>query len=58
MSEELTWLPAWRIRELIGTGDVSPEYLNSVEMGRRDGESNPETRLSSYQLDLGLSRID
>jgi amidophosphoribosyltransferase len=40
------------------TGDVSEEYLNSVEAGRRDGESNPETRLSSYQLDLGLSRVD
>ena len=40
------------------TGDVSQEYLDNVEMGRRDGESNPETRLSSYQLDLGLSRVD
>jgi amidophosphoribosyltransferase len=40
------------------TGDVSPEYLEEVEAGRRDGESRPETRLSSYQLDLGLSRID
>jgi amidophosphoribosyltransferase len=40
------------------TGDVSQEYLDNVEMGRRDGESNPDTRLSSYQLDLGLSRVD
>jgi amidophosphoribosyltransferase len=39
------------------TGDVSQEYLDGIEM-RRDGESNPETRLSSYQLDLGLSRVD
>jgi amidophosphoribosyltransferase len=39
------------------TGDVSQEYLEGIEM-RRDGESNPETRLSSYQLDLGLSRVD
>jgi amidophosphoribosyltransferase len=40
------------------TGDVSPEYLEEIEAGRRDGESRPETRLSSYQLDLGLSRVD
>jgi amidophosphoribosyltransferase len=36
------------------TGDVSEAYLASVEAQRADGESNPETRLSSYQLDLGL----
>ncbi|HEU4623116.1 MAG TPA: amidophosphoribosyltransferase [Steroidobacteraceae bacterium] len=40
------------------TGDVSQEYLEGIENGRRDGESRPETRLSSYQLDLGLSRVD
>ena len=40
------------------TGDVSQEYLDGIEAGRRDGESRPETRLSSYQLDLGLSRVD
>jgi amidophosphoribosyltransferase len=40
------------------TGDVSQEYLDGIEAGRNDGESRPETRLSSYQLDLGLSRID
>jgi len=40
------------------TGDVSQEYLEEIEAGRRDGESRPETRLSSYQLDLGLSRVD
>src|SRR5688572_6541492 len=39
------------------TGDVSPEYLDSVAAGRNDGEST-DTRLSSYQLDLGLSRVD
>ncbi len=39
------------------TGDVSPEYLEGIESGRSDGESG-DTRLSSYQLDLGLSRID
>jgi amidophosphoribosyltransferase len=36
------------------TGDVSQEYLDGIEAGRQDGESRPETRLSSYQLDLGL----
>lgn len=40
------------------TGDVSPEYLEGVAAGRNNGESRPETRLSSYQLDLGLSKID
>jgi amidophosphoribosyltransferase len=39
------------------TGDVSQEYLDGIEQGRRDGEST-DTRLSSYQLDLGLSRVD
>jgi amidophosphoribosyltransferase len=38
------------------TGDVSQEYLDGIESGRADGESS--SRLSSYQLDLGLSRID
>ncbi|HEX6361837.1 MAG TPA: amidophosphoribosyltransferase, partial [Albitalea sp.] len=40
------------------TGDVSQEYLDGIANGRSDGESGSETRLSSYQLDLGLSRID
>ncbi len=39
------------------TGDVSQEYLDGIAAGRADGESR-ETRLSSYQLDLGLSRVD
>ena len=42
------------------TGDVSQEYLDGIAAGRSDGESRPgeETRLSSYQLDLGLQRVD
>jgi len=38
------------------TGDVSEAYLESVERNRNDGESRAgsDTRLSSYQLDLGL----
>jgi amidophosphoribosyltransferase len=39
------------------TGDVSQEYLDSIASGRGDGESS-SSRLSSYQLDLGLSRVD
>jgi amidophosphoribosyltransferase len=39
------------------TGDVSPEYLDGISKGRSDGESG-SSRLSSYQLDLGLSRVD
>ncbi len=38
------------------TGDVSPAYLAEIEASRADGES--QTRLSSYQLDLGLSTVD
>ncbi|QJR14683.1 amidophosphoribosyltransferase [Usitatibacter palustris] len=38
------------------TGDVSESYLASIEASRADGES--QTRLSSYQLDLGLSTVD
>jgi amidophosphoribosyltransferase len=40
------------------TGDVSSDYLAGVEASRHDGESNSGTRLSSYQLDLGLQAVD
>ena len=39
------------------TGDVSPEYLDQIAQGRSEGESSGG-RLSSFQLDLGLSRVD
>jgi amidophosphoribosyltransferase len=39
------------------TGDVSREYLDGIAKGRADSESGGG-RLSSYQLDLGLSRVD
>jgi amidophosphoribosyltransferase len=39
------------------TGGVSQEYLDGIEAGRNDGESD-SSRLSSFQLDLGLSRVD
>ena len=40
------------------TGDVSSDYLAGIEASRLDGESNGGTRLSSYQLDLGLTAVD
>jgi amidophosphoribosyltransferase len=40
------------------TGDVSSDYLASIEASRHDGESSSGTRLSSYQLDLGLQAVD
>ena len=40
------------------TGDVSSDYLAGIEASRHDGESNGGTRLSSYQLDLGLTAVD
>ncbi|HYC36324.1 MAG TPA: amidophosphoribosyltransferase [Usitatibacter sp.] len=39
------------------TGDVSQEYLDGIAEARSDGESG-SSRLSSFQLDLGLSRVD
>ncbi|HUQ28235.1 MAG TPA: amidophosphoribosyltransferase [Usitatibacter sp.] len=39
------------------TGDVSQAYLDGVESGRCDGESGA-SGLSSFQLDLGLQRVD
>jgi amidophosphoribosyltransferase len=39
------------------TGDVSQEYLDEIA-NARGRAAGPETRLSSYQLDLGLSRVD
>jgi len=40
------------------SGDVSSDYLAGIEASRQDGESAPGTRLSSYQLDLGLTAAD
>jgi len=40
------------------TGDVTDEYLAEVEARRHDGETHLGSRLSSYQLDLGLQTID
>src|SRR4051812_7757526 len=40
------------------TGDVTPEYLERVAVGRGLREENGAGRLSSYQLDLGLQRVN
>jgi amidophosphoribosyltransferase len=40
------------------TGDVSQDYLDQIAAVRGSRADGPETRLSSYQLDLGLSRVD
>jgi amidophosphoribosyltransferase len=40
------------------TGDVSPEYLEGIAAGRGGSDTSSDTRLSSYQLNLGLSRVD
>jgi Asp-tRNA(Asn)/Glu-tRNA(Gln) amidotransferase A subunit family amidase len=34
MSDELTWMPAWRIRELIGKQEVSPVEVTEHFLGR------------------------
>src|SRR4051812_13160966 len=40
------------------TGDVSQDYLDQIAAGRGSRGTGSDTRLSSYQLDLGLSRVD
>jgi Asp-tRNA(Asn)/Glu-tRNA(Gln) amidotransferase A subunit family amidase len=40
MSEALTWMPAWQIRELIGKGEVSPVEVTEHFLGRIE-ELNP-----------------
>jgi len=40
------------------TGDVSPEYLDRLAAGRGERTEDGASRLSSYQLNLGLSRIE
>jgi len=39
------------------TGDVSQEYLDKLAANRHDREQPEASRLSSYQLDLGLQRV-
>ena len=40
------------------TGDVTSQYLADLEENRANGERNLKTRLSSFQLDLGLTTVD
>ena len=39
------------------TGDVSREYLDKLAANRHEREQPEASRLSSYQLDLGLQRV-
>jgi Asp-tRNA(Asn)/Glu-tRNA(Gln) amidotransferase A subunit family amidase len=34
MTDELTWMPAWKMRELIGKGDISPVEVTEHFLGR------------------------
>src|ERR1700759_2385765 len=34
MTEDLTWMPAWQIRELIGKGEVSPVEVTEHFLAR------------------------
>ena len=43
VSEELTWTPAWRMRELIGTSEVSCAEVTDHFLGRIE-EHNPTLR--------------
>ena len=43
MSDGLTWMPAWQIRELIGKGEVSPVEVADHFLGRIE-ELNPMLR--------------
>ena len=49
--DELTWLPAWRIRELIGSRELSPIEVFDHFLGRIE-ELNPKLKAFSY-LDPG-----
>ena len=54
MSEELTWLPAWRIRELIGAREVSPVEVMDHFLGRIE---NLDPKLKAFaHLDQGGAR--
>ena len=47
MSDELTWLPAWQIRELIANGEVSPVEVLDHFLGRID-EHDAELKAFKY----------
>jgi Asp-tRNA(Asn)/Glu-tRNA(Gln) amidotransferase A subunit family amidase len=47
MSDDLTWTPAWRIRELIGKGEVSPVEVVDHFLGRIE-DLDPKLKAFAY----------
>src|ERR1700728_5220192 len=47
MAEELTWLPAWQIRDLIGRRDVSPVDVVEHFLGRIE-ELDPKVKAFAH----------
>jgi aspartyl-tRNA(Asn)/glutamyl-tRNA(Gln) amidotransferase subunit A len=52
MAEELTWLPAWQIRDLIGRGDVSPVDVVEHFLGRIE-ELDPKVKAFAHVDAIG-----
>ena len=54
MSEELTWMPAWKIRELIGKADVSSLEVTEHFLGRIE-QLDPQLK-TFHNLDVAGAR--
>jgi aspartyl-tRNA(Asn)/glutamyl-tRNA(Gln) amidotransferase subunit A len=61
LSEELTWLPAWRIREMIGKSEVSPVEVVDHFLGRieqHDGKLHSFAHLDQAEARLLAKRAE